>query len=188
MVDPREGGPRPKGIMTNNNKNGWENEDLSQTESKNIDTFPEEWKDEFEGLLFVGYLQREVTTIPFHKFVVRTLTVNEKLEVSLISKPYLDSIGYGRAFKAATVAAGLVSVDGRDLIPGNKSINAIRQKYEYVINNWYDTVIDTLYSEIDALENRVIMVLQELGIIEPIFPEDVFETTAEETDTPKDGK
>ena len=92
--------------MTNINNDGWGIEDLSQTESKNIDTFPEEWKDEFEGLLFVGYLQREITSIPFHKFVVRTLTINEKLEISLITKPYLDSIGYGRAYKAAVVAAG----------------------------------------------------------------------------------
>ena len=120
-----------------------------ETNSQNINTFPDEWKDEFEGLLFVGYLQREVTRIPFHKFVVRTLTVNEKLEVSLITKPYMDTIGYGRAYKAAIVAAGLMTVDGRDLIPNNKNINIIRQKYEYVVNNWFDTTIDILFNEIE---------------------------------------
>ena len=173
--------------MTNINNDGWGSEDLSQTESKNIDTFPEEWKDEFEGLLFVGYLQREITSIPFHKFVVRTLTINEKLEISLITKPYLDSIGYGRAYKAAVVAAGLMSVDGKELIPSNRNINIVRQKYDYVIDNWYDAVIDILYEEIDALENRVMMVLQELNIIEPILPPDIFEQE-EETDNPKGGK
>ena len=173
--------------MTNINNDGWGIEDLSQTESKNIDTFPEEWKDEFEGLLFVGYLQREITSIPFHKFVVRTLTINEKLEISLITKPYLDSIGYGRAYKAAVVAAGLMSVDGKELIPSNRNINVVRQKYDYVTDNWYDAVIDILYEEIDTLENRVMMVLQELNIIEPILPEDIFEQE-EETDNPKGGK
>ena len=173
--------------MTNINNDGWGSEDLSQTESKNIDTFPDEWKDEFEGLLFVGYLQREITRIPFHKFVVRTLTINEKLEISLITKPYLDSIGYGRAYKAAVVAAGLMSVDGKELIPSNRNINIVRQKYDYVTDNWYDTVIDILYEEIDALENRVMMVLQELNIIEPILPEDIFEQE-KETDNPKGGK
>lgn len=167
---------------------GWGTEDSSQTEDNNVNTFPEEWKDEFEGLLYVGYLQREVTSIPFHKFVVRTLTVNEKLEISLITKPYLDTIGYGRAWKAAVVAAGLVSVDNRDLIPSSKNINVVRQKYEYVINNWYDTVIDFLYEEIESLENRVILVLQELGIIDPVIPEDVFEKNEEDLDNPKDGK
>ena len=70
--------PRPKGNMTTIN---------------DMNTFPDEWKDEFEGLLFLGQLKREVTRIPFHKFVVSTLTVNDKLEISLLTKPYLDTIG-----------------------------------------------------------------------------------------------
>jgi len=181
--------PRSKGNMTTKNGIGWGSEDLPQTEtSKNIDSFPEEWKDDFEGLLFLGYLQREVTKVPFHKFVVRTLTINEKLEISLLTKPYLDTVGYARSYKSAIVAAGLVSVDDRDLIPGNKNINVVRQKYDYVVNNWYDTIIDILYEEIDSLENRVIMVLQELGIIEPVVPFDIFEKVEEELDIPKDGK
>jgi len=173
--------------MTIKNDIGWETEDLSQTESKNVDTFPDEWKDEFEGLLFVGYLQHEVTKIPFHKFVVRTLNINEKLEISLLTKPFQDTIGYGRAFKAAIVAAGLVSVDGQELIPSNRNINVVRQKYDYVTENWHDAVVDILYEEIDTLENRVMMVLQELNIIEPILPPDIFEQE-EETDNPKGGK
>ena len=175
-------------MMTTEINDGWVNEDLTQTVSKNIDSFPEEWKEEFEGLLFLGRLQREVTRIPFHKFVVRTLTVNEKLEVSLIAKPFIETIGYGRAYKTAVVSAGLVSVDGRDLIPANKGINVIRQKYEYVVNNWYDTVVDLLYEEINALENRVILVLQELGIIDPVVPFNVFQNEEKEADTPKDGE
>jgi len=174
--------------MTTENKNGWGIEDLSQTVSKGIDSFPNEWKDEFEGLLFLGKLENEVTRIPYHKFVVRTLTINEKLEVSLLAKPFIETIGYGRAYKASIVAAGLVSVDGRDMVPLSKGLNVIRQKYEYIVNNWYDTVIDILYEEIDKLENRVIFVLQELGIIEPLLPQGIFEQTEEEKDTPKDGK
>jgi len=169
-------------------KSGWGNEDLSQTESKDIDTFPEDWKDEFEGLLFLGYLQKEITQVPFHKFVVRTLTVNEKLEVTLITKPYMNMLGYGRAYKAAVVAAGLISVDGRDLVPSNKSINSIRQKYDYIVNNWYDIVIEILFDNIEALENRSAVVLQELGILKPFTPESVFVDENEEDDTPKDGK
>ena len=174
--------------MTNNNNNGWGSEELPQTGSTNVNSFPEEWKDEFEGLLYVGSLQSEITKIPFHKFVVKTLNINEKLEISLITKPYLESIGYARAYKSAIVAAGLVSVDGKPLVPSNKNINVVRQKYEYVINNWYDSVIDILYDEIEILENKVILVLQQLGIIEPVIPFDVFEKTEEEKDTPKDGK
>jgi hypothetical protein len=174
--------------MNTDTNTGWGIEDLSQTESKGIDEFPNEWKDEFEGLLFLGKLEKEVDRIPYHKFVVRTLTINEKLEVSLLAKPFIETIGYGRAYKASVVAAGLVSVDGRDMVPLSKSLNVIRQKYEYIINNWYDTVIDILYQEIDMLETKVIIILEQLGIIEPLIPNSVFEQTEEEKDTPKDGK
>lgn len=172
--------------MTNYNTTGWGVEDAPQTDN-NIETFPDAWKEEFEGLLFLGYLQKEVTQIPFHKFIVRTLTVNEKIEISLLTKPYVETVGFNRAWKAATVAAGLVSVDGKELISASKSKNILLQKYEYVINNWYDIVIELLYNEIDMLESKSIIVLQELGIIEPVIPEDIFKGIAKENDTPKDG-
>jgi len=174
--------------MTTHENNGWGTEDLPQTEVQDNNSFPDKWKDEFEGMLFIGHLQREVTKIPFHKFVVKTLTVNDKLEVSLITKPYLDSIGYGRAYQSAIVAAGLVSVDGSELVPSNKNINVIRQKFDYVTNNWYDSVVELLYNEIESLENQVVIVLQELGILDPIMPLDIFKQIEEDIDTPKDGK
>jgi len=168
--------------MSKKNTNNLEPEEVSQ----DISTFPEEWKEEFEGLLFLGYLQREVTQIPFHKFVVKTLTVNEKIEVSLITKPYVDSVGFNRAWKSAVVAAGLVSVDGRPLIPSNRNINSLQQKYDYVTQNWYDIVVELLYEEIQQLEDRVVTVLGELGVIEQVAPASIFEDE-QATDNPKDG-
>jgi hypothetical protein len=105
-----------------------------------------------------------------------------------LAKPFIETIGYGRAYKASVVAAGLVSVDGRDMVPLSKGINVIRQKYDYIINNWYDTVIDILYQEIETLETKVIIILEQLGIIEPLIPNSVFEQTEEEKDTPKGGE
>lgn len=154
------------------------------------ETFPEQWKAEFEGLLYLGYLRKQVDAIPFHRFIIRTLTVNDKLEVSLITKEYQDTLGYGRAYRAAVVAAGLESVDGRELISASRGTNTFRQKFEYVVNNWYDPVIDLLYREIDDLEGRVLMVLHHLGIISlernesPVF-KDEQETSS---DDPKAGK
>lgn len=153
------------------------------------ETFPEEWKAEFEGLLYLGYLRKEVTTIPFHRFVVRTLTVNDKLEVSLATKDYQETLGYGRAYRAAVVAAGLESVDGRELIAAAKGTNTFRQKFEYVVNGWYDGVVDILYREIDELEGRVLRVLQELGILHlPEQQTPIFEDQKKSGDDPKGGK
>jgi len=153
------------------------------------EVFPEEWKEPFEGLLYLGYLHKEIKKIPFHTFVVRTLTVNEKLEITLATKDYQDTVGYGRAYRAAVVAAGLESVDGRELIPSVKGTNTFRQKFEYVINSWYDGVIDVLFAEIDELEGQVFKVLQEIGIL----PKDstvtpIFKDEEETSDTPKGGK
>lgn len=167
---------------------------MKKNEQSNVnplgaEVFPEEWKEPFEGLLYLGYLHKEVKKIPFHTFVVRTLTVNEKLEITLATKDYQDTVGYGRAYRAAVVAAGLESVDGRELIPSVKGTNTFRQKFEYVINSWYDNVIDLLFAEIDELEGQVFKVLQEIGI----FPKDsiitpIFKDEEESGDTPKGGK
>jgi len=151
-------------------------------------TFPDEWKRQFEGLLYLGHLEKKVTSIPFHEFTVRTLTVNDKLEISLLTKDYVDTIGYGRAYRAAVVAAGLESVDGRSLIPSSKGINTLRQKYEYVVNGWYDPVIDILFREIDDLEGEVLMVLNELGILTVDVTTPIFEDEDKSGDDPKDGK
>jgi len=162
---------------------------LSDTLIVSSDSFPEKWKQEFEGLLYLGYLRKEVLDIPFHKFVVRTLTINEKLEISLLTKEYVDTIGYGRAYRAAVVAAGLETVDGRTLLPSNKGTNVLRQKFEYVINSWYDAVIDVLFKHIDELEGQVLIVLQELGIYKSgaeVVP--IFEDEVDDKEDPKGGK
>lgn len=160
----------------------------TELETEQLEKFPDEWKQEFEGLLYLGHLEKEVTQIPFHHFVVRTLTVNEKLAVSLLTKDYVDTIGYGRAYRAAVVAAGLQSVDGRSLIPGAKGLDVLKQKYDYVTNGWYDGVIDVLFAEIDLLEGKVIRVLEEIGMLRVDRPVPIFEDEEESPDTPKDGK
>ena len=111
------------------------------------------------------------------------------MEVSLITKDYVDTIGYGRAYRAAIVAAGLQYVDGRELLPSSSNISILRQKFDYVTTSWYDSVVDILYREIDELEGRVLRVLQELGILKvesEIVP--IFADEKEEGDSPKDGK
>ena len=161
---------------------------METQEIENLETFPDEWKQEFEGLLYLGHLEKEVTSIPFHSFIVRTLTVNEKLAVSLLTKDFVDTIGYGRSYRAAVVAAGLQSVDGRTLIAGSKGVDILKQKYDYITNGWYDSVVDVLFAEIDQLEGQVLRVLEEIGMIKIDRPVPIFEDEEESTDTPKDGK
>jgi len=159
---------------------------VSEETTETSKSFPEKWKAQFEGLLYLGYLEKEVE-IPFHKFVVRTLTSGEKINISLITSDLSDTLGYGRAYRAAIVAAGLVTVDGQKLVVAEKDVDTLRQKYNYVIASWHDPVIDILYEAINELEGRVLTVLQELEIIKIDAPTPIFQKDPESDDDPKDG-
>ena len=128
-----------------------------------VPVFDPKWQTAFEGLAYVGHLEATVS-IPYHSFVVRTLTVGEKIKVAEMIKHLEDSLGYARAYRAAVAAAGIVTVDGQPLLVGSRNIDAISQKFKYMIDNWHDFVIDTIYEKINELEGQVIKVLEELGI------------------------
>ena len=130
-----------------------------------VTTFPEKWRIPFEGLMYLGYLEKTVE-IPFHKFVIRTLMPAEKIEVALICRELQDTFGYNRGYKAACIAAALVSADGEPILVSEKQRGAVRQKYEYVINTWHDVIIDILYQAVNELELEVAQLLHELGVIE----------------------
>jgi hypothetical protein len=149
-------------------------------------SFPEKWKASFEGLLYLGYLEKQVE-IPFHKFLVRTLTAGEKINISLITAELSDTLGYGRAYRSAVVAAGLVLVDDQKLIAAEKDVDLLRQKYDYVITSWHDPIIDILFEAINELEGQVVEVLQELDIINIPTTQPIFEENEEGGDDPKDG-
>lgn len=128
-----------------------------------VPVFNPKWQTAFEGLAYIGHLEATVT-IPYHSFVVRTLTVGEKVKVAEMIKHLEDSLGYARAYRAAVAAAGLVSVDGQPLLVGSRNIDAITQKFKYMVDNWHDFVIDIIYEKINELEGQVVKVLEELGI------------------------
>jgi hypothetical protein len=129
-----------------------------------LSQFPERWQADYIGLIYLGYLEEEVQ-IPHHKFLIRTLTVGEKIQVSRIVKDVQDTLGFNRAYKAAVVAAGLLSVDGMPIVTPEKNKPLVRDKYEYVICEWHDMIVDLLYRAIDKLELRAIQVGYELGLV-----------------------
>lgn len=133
-------------------------------EENTEEAFPEKWKNDFEGLAYLGYLTTTVR-IPFHTFVLKTLLPIEKIEVADVCRSHEDSLAYAKSFKAAIVAASLLTVDGQPLIVGEKQRNVVRQKYDYVVNTWYEPIIDLLYNSVNALEIRSLEVLKAMGIL-----------------------
>src|SRR4051812_1732262 len=101
-----------------------EQADQPDNDEDYFQSFDGRWRQEFEGLAYLGHLEAEVK-IPYHTFQVRTLKTGEKIRVVELIKPLEDSVGYARAYRAAVVAAALVLVDGQPLLVGSRKIDAI---------------------------------------------------------------
>jgi len=93
---------------------------------------------EEETLLQRGYFASTVT-LGTNKVVIRTLRIGEELEVALVAQKYQDTIEATRAIIAATVAAAIVSVNGRSLIqyPLGADDATIEAKFVYIGENWF---------------------------------------------------
>lgn len=115
--------------------------------------FPERWRERLTGLMFLGRLEEDVEWLG-HKFVIRTRTAGEQIEAGIVMQPAVGTRVEMKAWQAATVAAGLSSVDGGPLIvPLNINVEvSLRERYEYILKNWYPPTIDVLYQRILALE------------------------------------
>lgn len=129
--------------------------------------FPEEHKEPFRGLNFLGHLTREFEYLG-HKIVIKTLTTDETLAVAQVVDKYKDTIGQPRAYATAMVAACIVTVDDQPLVSplGEDSRTPyadIWQRYNYIKARWYPPTIDAIYSEYLILEQKVYEVLESMG-------------------------
>lgn len=127
--------------------------------------FDPKYKEDFEGLAYLGALEARFSYIG-HKIVVRTMTTHELLAVSRIVKDYADTIGDSRAYATAMVAMSIVTVDGIGLPApieeSDEDLDWAFQRFNYVKARWFPYVIDYVYERILLLENRVRDVLAEM--------------------------
>ena len=91
---------------------------------------------EEETLLERGYFSSTVT-LGTNKVVIRTLKIGEELEVALVAQKYQDTLEATRALIAATVAAAIVTVNSKPLIPFalGTADNSIEAKFVYLGEN-----------------------------------------------------
>lgn len=124
--------------------------------------FPPEIVQAIDGLLWLGYLEQEVT-YGGHTFVLRTMKGAEELEAALIAKDYLDSLGASKANAWAQVAGALISVDGREdfCIPlGPDKKQYTRDKFNYITQNWYWPIGLKLFDEYTKLIEKQAQALE----------------------------
>jgi hypothetical protein len=130
--------------------------------------FTEEESELFRTLITVGCISETVDVFG-HQIVLRTLNVDEDLQVGLIIKTFNDSLAFQRAYKTLMVAAAVRSVDGVPLIQAlsmldETNANSVQLKFEKM-KEYYPPVIDKLYTELTRIESRVIPLLSRLGKI-----------------------
>jgi len=135
------------------------------TENSSPGVFDDHYKDDFEGLMFLGALQAQFSYIG-HKFNIRTLSVDELLAAAIITKRYEDTIGANRAYATAMVALCTVSVDGIGLPApigeGDESYAWAFERFDYVKAKWFPYTVDYVYERYLLLEDRVRNVLVEM--------------------------
>lgn len=131
-----------------------------------VSPFDERYKDDFEGLMFLGALSASFSYVG-HKFTMRTLTSLELMAVGRVLKSFEDTIGANRAYATAMVALALQKVDGKELpIPYAEDDDPYawaQQRFEYIAARWYPMVIDELYARYGLLEERVRVVMEEMA-------------------------
>lgn len=113
--------------------------------------FPPEAVEAFEGLAYLGSIEREYA-FAGHTFVVRTLTEGEIIRAKQLAAAYTDTASRSEASILYIVAASLVKVDGRDF-PGPLSpdYDAIYERGQ-VVRRWYPAVVAYLYERYIELE------------------------------------
>lgn len=138
-------------------------DEVSDSPSASVPQFDPRYTEEFEGLLFLGALRKRFRWMG-HEFVIRTLVTSEVLEVGLMQKPYVGSMGEIKAYQAAVVAAAVLSVDGKPPpIPITDEVSDLEARFHYVITHWQPIVIDMLYGQQLALEMTVNETLAAMG-------------------------
>lgn len=116
------------------------------------DEFDPRIRDDIEGLLFLGRLTYDCT-IYGHTFTLRTLTRGERLSIALFVKEFEDTLGLADALETAYLALAIQLVDGRPLSISLKEepiAQHLRRNFE-IVRQWYDPVLEALYTEYSKL-------------------------------------
>jgi len=115
-------------------------------------------------LIHVGRLERYVEVFG-RTIQLRTLTIEEELKLSEITKHYLNTDGYARAYRTALVAAALRTIDGKLLFDPMSDVEfeqIIAKKFEILIG-YYPLAVDQIYLKYRDMELELIEIANKLG-------------------------
>lgn len=132
--------------------------------SEALPEFDPQWRDPFNGLLFIGALTKACNFLG-HSVILKSLNVDDMLQVGLVQREYRDSLGDTRAYQAAVLAASVVLVDDQPLPeplgPGDEAAR-LRARFQ-TTRRWYPVTTDYLFQEYLILEADVAEVMKAMG-------------------------
>lgn len=140
-------------------------ESSDPTDAHRGESFDPRYREEFEGLLFLGSLSKSFSWM-HHDFRIKTIGTDEALAISLVIQPWVRSQGEVKAYQAAAVAACLLEVDGKPLphpLTRDVTPDRLTPRFEWVLRNYQPVVIDMIYGQIMELENKVVEILAAMG-------------------------
>jgi hypothetical protein len=126
------------------------------TENSEPEPFDPRYKDDFEGLMFLGALQANFSFVG-HKFRIRTLMTDELLAAARIIKEYEGTVADTRAYATVMVALATISVDGIGLpapIAEDGEYSWAYERFNYVKAKWFPYTVDFVYDRYLVLEDR----------------------------------
>lgn len=114
------------------------------------EVFPEEYKQPFLGLLYVGAMKKTVEYAG-HKIVLKTLTQGDELRVGQLTREYVGTRSELNAVKLYMVAAAIESVDGNSMLSALcEDVDPITTKADH-LKKWYACVVEFLYEEYSSM-------------------------------------
>lgn len=96
---------------------------------------------------------------------LRTLTIEEELKLSEITKQYMGTDAYPRAYRTAVVAAAIRTIDGKLLfnpISEAEFDQIIVKKFEKLLD-WYPLGVDQIFARYQEMERELLELVQKLG-------------------------
>lgn len=140
-------------------------EGLYDEDGNPLPTFDDRYKDDFEGLAFLGALSKTFEWLG-HRFTIRTLMVDEALHVSALVKEYQNTIGDGLAYRTAMAAMCVTLIDGKALpmMVGDEGDYAYAsERFRYARTHWFQATVDTIYNHYLELEFKTRQVVDAMG-------------------------
>lgn len=137
---------------------GYRFEDNAPEESSDPYTrFPDEIRQDVEGLMWLGYLEDSFEFCGHH-FVLRTLRADEELLAAQLSKEYVDSLGQAKAWAWSNICLSLLSVDYDEAFCpplGPDKAAFARARFQWVTSRWFWPIGRHLFARYAALYKRM---------------------------------